>query len=405
MTEFILIIVALLLLFAYGEVFRATYKPLHLVSPLLINCICWFFPLTFGFFNIDDFYPIEALVMVIFAVWIIGFNAFLSVGLLFTGNGKVDDSFNLKRSRIFFFTLSVFLSLKILYDIYIIGNSGSTGSFFLNLRLSAIGYDNSSQLYLVSQFYPLMYALLLWTFYIGLERGKFSKIFYFSLAFSALYVVATMSKFWLLNYVVSLSVLYVNSKGINSIKKLSMVGIIVVIIFFIMTSARDDGSAISSDFVKMISLYLFAPIVALQDVSITVVDQNQFGEYTFSSLYNILRFFGASSSEPISGILPYTKTPELTNIYTALQPFIADFGYLGVVVGLFIYSFFYLCTFLLSFKYTTSFIVYASMAGSLFLQFLTETLMMNLTGNIKIIICIILVRVLMLKKTSGVTNV
>ncbi|CAE6881054.1 hypothetical protein ACOMICROBIO_GDFFDHBD_04349 [Vibrio sp. B1REV9] len=398
MGEYLYISVLVLLFFIFIELYLAKYRTIHLVSPVVINSLCWLIPIFFGLTKIDDFNEIESWVIITISVWCVGLNLFFLTGSFFTKKSRSTDSYHLNKYAPILLLFSVLLVLKITYDIYVIGNTASSSSFFLNLRMVAIGSIKSNQLSIVSAFYPLMYALLLWTFYISLESRSYSKIFLFCLTFSILYVLATMSKFWLLNYVVSLSVIYVNNKGFKSLKKLFFGSIIILFMFFIMTQARINNAGNASVIEDMIVSYLFAPIVALNDVTITTVDKNQLGEYTFSSFYNILRFFGLSSSEPISGILPYTFTPEETNIYTALQPFISDFGKGGIILGGVIYVLFYCVTFIMSSKYTTMFIIYASMTGSLFLQFLTETLMMNLTGNVKIIFCVILIRIFFLNK-------
>ncbi|EPW6723506.1 O-antigen polymerase [Vibrio parahaemolyticus] len=398
MGEYLYIAVIVLLFFIFIELYLAKFRTMHLVSPVVINSLCWLIPICFGLTKLDNFNEIESWVVITISFWCIGLNLFFLIASFFTNKSKSKSKCHLNKYAPLLLILSVLLVLKISYDIYIIGNTASNASFFLNLRMVAIGSIKSNQLSVVSVFYPLMYALLLWSFYISLESRVYSKIFLSCLTFSILYVLATMSKFWLLNYVVSLSVIYVSNKGMKSFKQLFFGSLIILFIFFIMTQARLNNAGNASVIEDMIVSYLFAPIVALGDVAITTVDKSQLGEYTFSSFYNIFRFFGLSSSEPISGILPYTFTPEETNIYTALQPFISDFGKGGVILGGMIYVLFYCVTFILSSKYTTVFIIYASMTGSLFLQFLTETLMMNLTGNIKIILCIILIRVCFLKK-------
>ncbi len=135
----------------------------------------------------------------------------------------------------------------------------------------------------------------------------------------------------------------------------------------------------------ILGTYIYSPIIAFG----TLIDNgiNWNGEYTLRFIHAIAFKLGQSSSEPVKTILDYVYVPSPTNVYSVMQPFYSDIGIYGIILGAIIYGSF------LSLVYASAkggnFVmlgIYSIFSISLITQFFGETIITNLSGNIKIAI-------------------
>ncbi|MBL0491912.1 oligosaccharide repeat unit polymerase [Aeromonas veronii] len=370
-----------------------------LYSPFAINAVCWFVSLYIGMFFGEGYYPLSYNSVSYLCAWIISFGL-ISFPFSFIRNRRVNKYFfiiSLSGRIYLFFLMSTFVCvLELCREIYVVGMVGEYNNFFLNLRIAAIESDKVNYaLWLSTSIYPVMLALFC-VFCVSEKIDIRTKsIFYLLLFWNVLYSLATMSKFWFMSLVIIVISTYLY-KGRFKVGKilLLMSALIGTMYGFNLLRAGENGS-VHTDIMYQILLYLYSPVVALNYVESTVIHSSFFGEYVFSFFYNVAKTFGFIDGDKVSGILSYVYVPVETNIYTALQPFIADFGFSGVIVGAVFYAMIY-SIFYYSFSFSGwVFPCYVTIIYSLALQFITETLLMNFSGNIKAILAVIFIYFLM----------
>lgn len=377
-----------------------------LISPFSINAICWFLALTSGALLGHDYYDLTYETTSILLAWITitGTITFIFSWRYKVNKEKVFYIINIRNTTALFISfICLFLLVELFREIYVVGYSGDYG-FFLNLRMAAIADDKIDYaLTFSTRIYPIMLALFC-LFIASQRNNSYNKsIILFLLVWHVSYAVATMSKFWFLSLFIII-ILALVSKERMRLKRLLLIAIFVFVSFYVLNLLRSETSeGLQTNILYQLLLYSYSPIVALNYVNTTVVDSSMLGEYTFSFIYNVAKSLGIMDGQKISGILPYVNVPVETNIYTALQPFVADFGFIGACLGALFYGFLYSLIFRLGNVCKWAFPCYLTVVYSLALQFITETLIMNFSGNIKAVISVILI-FFILKKTGVIKS-
>ncbi len=227
--------------------------------------------------------------------------------------------------------------------IYEKGNEYSPGIIFNQCReiITAIAYVNTFR--------------ILVRIYTKKDKVSFIKLVIPIFIFLALILISTQRNFFL-RYAIYFLCLWVfvykhthNKKNINLkiFANVLVLLITIVLLFFIMGKAKQYRS----DFFRMISIYAGS---GLNDFNIWIQDFDGpylLGQSTFttllSSLGTILKLFGIHLEGTVSQFDPFIEyvSPNgyyyTSNIYTSFRPYIEDFGYLGMVIILFIVGVFY----------------------------------------------------------------
>lgn len=145
-----------------------------------------------------------------------------------------------------------------------------------------------------------------------------------------------------------------------------------------------------STFLSILGLYIYSPIIALGQLN--EVNSSHFGVYTFRFIYAITNKIGLIKELPVNTILDYSYVPVPTNVYTVLQPFYQDFGYTGIIFGTVLYGLVYVSLYTAGVRgnNTQALLIYALFSVSSATAFFAETLVTNLAGNVKLVLCTIL---------------
>ncbi len=267
----------------------------------------------------------------------------------------------------------------ILFLIWVIEIVGLSGAWQRNLRMASIGQLKNYEAYngflvIVCQ---VSYALELYYF----SFRKWWRLF-LPCVFMLLFGFFTMSKMmflWIL--VLTLCILYF--KYHIKLKYILMGVLALFVSFFVLQSVRTKQDFENrEDQNKFIVLYALSSMSAF-DVT-TPKSAPHKGENTFRFAYAIGYKLGISSIPPVDPLLPFIKKPIVTNTYTGMYPFYKDFGKIGVLCAALVFGLLYGFVFKGAQMGSDFFIIfYAYFAVIILQQYVNETLMTNLVGNIK----------------------
>lgn len=367
---------------AIGLFIALYYVKANLTSPLSLHCIAWFLVSIIGLFAYDEFIEFPAVSYYAFLIWYITIYFILTVGEVVTLRANSQNYFHDKEftcARYWVFVVPI--AIYTIWEIYKVGTSGPV-SFFLNLRLAGILEDYSGEKFTVmTAVYPVMIAIFAIVCMSKTSRKNICAIVFWVM----LFCIGTMGKFAIVTPIIIFLTVRELTKGLNRKKLIlfysPMIVVLVLALHFV-RMATSDGTTVSA----VLGLYIYSPILALSKLS--DIAGNNTGEYTFRFLYALLSKTGFSTVEPAKTILEYVNVPVPTNVYTVMQPFYQDFSLYGVAFGAMLYGIIF------AFIYASakqgnpvSILIYAVLAVSMFTSFLTETLITNLAGNIKLIIC------------------
>jgi oligosaccharide repeat unit polymerase len=157
---------------------------------------------------------------------------------------------------------------------------------------------------------------------------------YFECGLSAFAIMEKGMLFFFLTATVF--VLY--EKKVIKVRSIAIGAAVVVVLFFLMNSARDSSEVSDEDkmtFIDFFALYILSPSVAYERISEDL--SGQFGSNTFYAFYNILNRFGADFEINLK-LKEFVWVPIPTNVYTIFQPFFQDFGQKGVALFAFLYG-------------------------------------------------------------------
>ena len=250
-----------------------------------------------------------------------------------------------------------------------VSNSGNSGGFLetqLLKMITAIVYISFFQIFLAryvvktqsTKFvFILNTAIFLLTAILSTDRNILIRFFIFSIVL------------WVMFYLDS-NKDYMKNINFKIFKRLILFGVIVLFVFYI--AGRLKGYV--SNFQRSISLYGGS---GLYNFNILLNNSNGYqlkmGEETFKSVKVLLNtIFGTVSQETITFFDPQiaykssTGFVYISNIYSALRPFLLDFGYVGMILFPGIVGIFYetLYSVAIKNKYNFSWILYAALIYS-----------------------------------------
>lgn len=135
----------------------------------------------------------------------------------------------------------------------------------------------------------------------------------------------------------SLYVLY--ERGKIKIHAIFSIGCIFLLLFYsfnLLRAGADSTYAKEETLLDFIGMYVMSPPVAY----CTVMQETgtQFGTNTFEVLYLLLNRWGIGNYEVHSKVQEFVFVPISTNVYTIMQPFFRDFGYLGIAFFAWLYG-------------------------------------------------------------------
>lgn len=350
-------------------------RKLSLFSPPTITSAIWSIVFLAGLAFNERFYSLtdEA-----FAAWLIWFLINGLFAFFFTPAGHRTQFQPQIRALPFDYSyLLVGLTIWLSYRIWVVGSSGPQ-HFFLNLRLSSNGLDGFEPLGLIARFYPLAFALFI--FENINTHQKNIHLRYLSWAFMLLYAVGTMGKFAVLTPVLTWCVIR-GLQGQLSFKKLAKIGSATFLLMLTAHFVR-AGEEDSTTLFDMLAIYIYSPIVALGYMDYPPSDSN--GAYVFRFFYAIGHWLQLAP-KPAEVILEYVSIPSPTNVYTAIHPFMHDYGLLGVTLGAFFFTTIFSSIFYFARASSNLALgIYAGISTGLVAQFIGDLVLTLISLNIQV---------------------
>lgn len=374
---FALVIVALVLLIS-------TARSVPWFSPMVINALVWLMVFGVGVFVGHDYYPIQDEV---FFSWLIFFLGSSGV-YFFSCPVKVNLSgVTSKTQRYIPYDYSSIIIILIFWLTFRIWEVGSNGPahFFLNLRLSSNGIEEFEPLGFVGRFYPLIFALFLFEHIYPTKANFYFRFLLWS--WMLLYALATMGKFAILTPVLAWLVIqgFLGRIKFTFLAPFLSTTVILMLALHYIRAGESDESTL----MNLVGVYIYSPIVALGYMPLDTT--MPFGFYALRFFY-ALGYSLDIADKPVEVILPYVEIPALTNVYTAMQPFFTDFGFIGVSIFTIVFSsFFSFLYWLARNNNTIGLMLYAGFFIVLVGQFFSDLLMTMLSGNIQLALCILFV--------------
>ncbi|MDM2752698.1 oligosaccharide repeat unit polymerase [Citrobacter sp. Cpo221] len=366
----------------------------NITSPLSLTLFSWYSMAFVGMLSYDSFDSFRSATFYCLLTWILICSfAYAAMEMAQPNKSKKYDS-EPRRVCSKYSLLVIPACIITAYEIYKVGSNGPV-NFLLNLRLANIEEDYQ---YTTFTYMPMFYPIIM-AMFASVCIHKSRLIEKVSICtWLILFALGTMGKFAvitpILMFVTIYEMRYGIRKGIIFIYAPLVLAGIIVMHFYRMSS--DDSATIP----YILGTYIYSPIIAFG----TLVDNgiNWNGEYTLRFIHAIAFKLGQSSSEPVKTILDYVYVPSPTNVYSVMQPFYSDMGIYGIILGAVIYGCF------LSFVYASAkngnFVmlgIYSIFSVSLITQFMSETIITNLSGNIKIAIFMFIIFKFFTKKQSN----
>lgn len=118
-------------------------------------------------------------------------------------------------------------------------------------------------------------------------------------------------------------------RGLIRLQTIAISGFTLFFLFWCMNALREGMTdEMDSDFAfDFLGMYIMSPSVAFCRAEEELGEQ--FGANTFETIYLFLHRFGANV-EVHEKVQDFVYVPVTTNVYTVMQPFFRDFGYVGV---------------------------------------------------------------------------
>ncbi|EPV6100143.1 O-antigen polymerase [Escherichia coli] len=378
----------LIIIFAicFSLFFLATrYMKSAITSPLILTLSSWMIMSAVGYLSYDQFDEFREESFYCLLIWI--FITCFTYFVFEFSQKKKSIRYEARYSTRMCARYSIFVipaCVITAYEIYKVGTGGPV-NFLLNLRLANIeeNYD-----YPTFTFMPVFYPIIM-SMFASICIYKSRMIEKVTICtWLLLFALGTMGKFAVITPIVIFLSIYEMKHGINK-KKLAffapvLLAFILVMHFYRM--ADNDSASVA----YVLGTYIYSPIVAFG----TLVDSsaNWAGDYTLRFMHAIAFKVGLSGAEPVKTILDYVYVPTPTNVYTVLQPFYSDMGYYGIAVGAIIYGVMISCIYCSAKSGNLLMLAfYSVLSVSMLTQFLSETILTNLSGNIKMLLCMFII--------------
>lgn len=270
------------------------------------------------------------------------------------------------------------------YEIYKVGSDGPV-NFLLNLRLANIEDDYQYQTF---TFMPIFYPIIMSMFasiciYKSRALEKISICVWLFL-----FALGTMGKFAVITPIVMFITIYEMKRGLNKKKLAILIPVVLSAILALHFYRMSDNDSASIAYV--FGTYIYSPIIAFG--KLIDFDVNWSGDYTLRFIHAIAFKTGLSLQEPVKTILDYVYVPTPTNVYTVMQPFYSDMGYYGIVLGAIIYGVMLSAVYFMAKSGNLLMLAfYSILSVSAITEFMSETIITNISGNIKLLICMFII--------------
>ncbi len=363
-------------------------------SPWTITTAIWLAIVVMFQFQGDLLYPLGDQFYTCLAIWlpILCISSLITYYVMPRTYAKSESRFSsLEINTLlfnFFYVISMVITPLYLYKILQVVMMFDSSDLLNNIRLLAVyGDENYGFLTYSYVFNQVLLVIAIWR-YPRMPLWQLGTIIVANLM-SAFAIMEKGMLFFL--FITVLYVLY--QKGIVKIRSIFIYSALLIIVFFIINSARsiteDSDPNEEITFLDFFAIYVLSPSVAFEQVTEDLTPQ--FGSHTFQVIYLFLNRFGGDY-EVNAKLQEFVWVPLPTNVYTVFQPFFEDFKYRGVAFFALVYGVFSGYVYRLARNGNSiGKALYAYVVYVLALQFFQENIMMSLVTVIQFIFFTVLV--------------
>lgn len=372
---YVCILLLVILAISYISSNQNIFSPAVIVSGVWFVCTTLYLTLDHGL------YPVSNKFLIAISIWVSCFCFFSLLAQSLSVPTPYKNVSPSKIARDIFFYFSLITLPVLIYDIYILLNSGLGSNIFWILRNANVSGFEKHGIERTSSFFVIFWFV---SYIIELQVASKSNRLRIAilLLMNIFFAFITMGKSSFLSiFIASVIILFYQKKI-----KLKTIVISVGVLFFLflgIQTLRSDGNQIQSK--GFVSLYLLAGMPAFE--TLEPASSAHFGENTFRFIYAVGKKLDISSIEPKSALQSYVFIPEATNVYTVLFPYYKDFGLSGVIL------FASLLGFLFGYIFKASqrndgyaLVLYSLLAVCLVLQFMNDVFFLTFSQNLQFII-------------------
>lgn len=294
-------------------------------SPWAITYIVWIFILILFIFYGNSLFYLNGPFLISLFLWVLSF-CFSSIFsyCIYPKKKYIEvSSINIDGSK-WLFVISILLSPVYLFMAYKT-LSGDYGDLFFKLRLNANQGNNEwgALVYLRT----LNQVLLVASLWMIPNISKYKLLYVYVVNF--LFGLAIMEKgvFFFIT-IVTLYVLY-EKKYIQK-KTIAISLSIFIFVAYLFNEIRESATTDNTGFFDFFILYILSPSVAFEQLKPD--NSIQFGACTFSFIYAFINSVFNENYEVVLKLKDFVLVPIPTNVFTIMQPYYEDFGYIGVFV-------------------------------------------------------------------------
>ncbi|GHT86276.1 hypothetical protein FACS1894137_11610 [Spirochaetia bacterium] len=288
-------------------------------------------------------YSISLKTGVVFLLWILSsiYGACLFSKVKIFSVKRHDIFFNSSVRRVYYL-ISVVTIFPIMYIAYKQGTSMTAGSFLFNLRMVNSGLVESEY-----QFGILKYAsafshisLLMEIYSSEMKKEKHNIRLPVLFIINFITAIISMSKAAFIRLFIPILFIKILKNNIP-VKKILLYFVLITIVMISIQILRATGSGGKSEGVvsSMFNVYIFGGIPAL-DKMVNAETHTAENPITFTFFYKIYSALGGHDNQTKSindvrgegGYIRVSSDHE-TNVYTAIFPYWADWGFVGVIIG------------------------------------------------------------------------
>lgn len=374
-------LIIILLVFFYPKDKKDTF------SPITITLVVWLIVLTLLFFYQDKLIPVKENFIISITFWILMLSITSNIfKKIISANNKIPLEANHLIINVYYITIILFTPLYLYITYQTVQELGGSENLLFDLR--NLDTENKKKMGILIYLKTLVKAVYLYELF-RLYKPKINIRLYFIIIVNILFALSNMEKGYLLFLIIT-SIYYFYSLGKISRKTIFISFSSVIFLSYLFNTLRLHQNSKGYDFMYFLASYLVGPSLAFGTLKVGEGFQ-EFGANTFAFFYSLSNsLFGtdfvieAKLKDPVFIPIP-------TNVFTIMQPFYEDFGYLGVMI------FSVLTSFIVTYYYKKSLsghplfkAFYANIISLLLFQFFQEEIFVSLSVFIQFIILLYL---------------
>lgn len=330
------ILAQILFILFIGVLFFIDFKAVkaNIFAPWLITNAVWLFIVIMFSFYGNMLNPLTGPFNTSLFLWLLGFNIFSILSFMNGYNTKDvystdEENIGYVYNEVKFNNISFNLILLLcciitplfLYKVYQLLGTLSPNVFFDARNLQNEGEFSFGGLHRI---HPILQAMLVISLFNYNNVGKWR--FTIVLLLNILMSLAVAEKGAILFILMSVAYCLYERKILTA--RYLLFGALSIIGLFYGMQVIRGGENYEASFDNFLAIYVLSPSVAFETLNPS--SSPQFGACTFPPLYIVLNSLFDTNYEIILKLKDFVYVPLRTNVFTVMQPFYEDFGYLGV---------------------------------------------------------------------------